>query len=121
MSSRKQYTPLSAAVDVEALFRLLEGRWKLVILFQLFGGKVLRFSDLERSITGISQKMLAQQLRQLEEDGIVTRTVQQQVPPNVDYRLTDWGQQLCPALDALLKWAECRDDHVTASRRTAPP
>ena len=121
LSSRKQYTPLSAAVDVEALFRLLEGRWKLVILFQLFGGKVLRFSDLERSITGISQKMLAQQLRQLEEDGIVTRTVQQQVPPNVDYRLTDWGQQLCPALDALLKWAECRDDHVTASRRTAPP
>lgn len=120
MSPRKQYTPLSAAVDVEALFRLLEGRWKLVILFQLFGGKVLRFSDLERSITGISQKMLAQQLRQLEEDGIVTRTVHQQVPPKVDYQLTDWGQQLCPALDALLKWAECCDDYVTASRRTTP-
>ena len=120
LSSRKQYTPLSAAVDVEALFRLLEGRWKLVILFQLFGGKVLRFSDLERSITGISQKMLAQQLRQLEEDGIVTRTVHQLVPPKVDYRLTDWGQQLCPALDALLKWAECRDDYVTASRRITP-
>jgi DNA-binding HxlR family transcriptional regulator len=112
---------------VEALFRLLEGRWKLVILFQLFGGKVLRFSDLARSITGISQKMLAQQLRQLEEDGIVSRTVHQQVPPKVDYRLTDWGQQLCPALDALLKWAECRDEYAPdqpngkAKRASAKP
>ena len=89
--------------------RMLEGRWKLVILFHLFGGQVQRFSDLEKRVTGISQKMLAQQLRQLEADGIVERTVYQQVPPKVDYRLTAWGQQLCPALDALLKWAEQRN------------
>ena len=89
--------------------RMLERRWKLVILFHLFDGQVQRFSDLERRVTGISQKMLAQQLRQLEADGIVERTVYQQVPPKVDYRLTAWGQQLCPALDALLKWAEQRD------------
>ena len=106
---RKVYTPLSAAIDVEACMRMLEGRWKLVILFHLFDGQVQRFSDLERRVTGISQKMLAQQLRQLEADGIVERTVYQQVPPKVDYRLTAWGQQLCPALDALLKWAEQRD------------
>src|SRR5215217_3857967 len=58
---RPRYTPLSAAIDVEAALGLLEGRWKLVILFQLFDGKVQRFSDLEKRIDGISQKMLAQQ------------------------------------------------------------
>lgn len=87
---------------------MLEGRWKLVILFHLFGGQIQRFSELERLIPDISQKMLAQQLRQLETDGIVRRRVHEQVPPKVDYRLTDWGQALCPALDALLKWSELR-------------
>lgn len=115
MNARKSYTPITAAIDVEAIIRLLEGRWNLVILFHLFGGQVQRFSDLEKLITGISQKMLAQQLRQLEEDGIVERTVHQQVPPKVDYRLTEWGQVLCPALDALLKWAERREEFASAS------
>ena len=117
MTARKTYTPISAAIDVEAIFRMLEGRWKLVILFHLFGGQVQRFSDLEKLITGISQKMLAQQLRSLEDDGIVTRTVYHQVPPKVDYRLTDWGQALCPALDAILKWAERRDEFPLSATR----
>lgn len=88
---------------------VLDGRWKLEILFHLFGGKVLRYSDLERAIPEISQKMLAQQLRQLEKDGVVRRTIHPEVPPRVDYRLTDWGQSLCPALDSLLKWLRTRD------------
>jgi DNA-binding HxlR family transcriptional regulator len=104
----KRSTPASAAQDVEAALRLLEGRWKLVILFHLFGGKVLRFSDLERAIPAITQKMLGQQLRRLEADGIVVRTVYPQIPPKVEYGLTAWGQTLCPALDAILKWAELR-------------
>lgn len=98
-------TPSSGAIGVENVLRILEGRWKLVILFHLFGGKVLRFSDLERAIPAISQKMLIQQLRQMEADGIVRRIVHHQVPPKVEYCLTDWGQALCPALDALLNWA----------------
>ena len=98
-------TPAIAAERVERALKFVEGRWKLVILFRLFGGKVRRFSDLEREIPGISQKMLTQQLRQLEKDGIVRRIVHHQVPPKVEYCLTDWGQELCPALDALLKWA----------------
>lgn len=102
-------TPSSAATGVENVLRILEGRWKLVILFHLFGGKVLRFSDLERAIPAISQKMLIQQLRQMEADGIVRRIVHHQVPPKVEYCLTDWGQSLCPALDALLKWAALRE------------
>jgi DNA-binding HxlR family transcriptional regulator len=58
-------TPYSAATGVENVLKILEGRWKLIILFHLFGGKVLRFSDLERAIPAISQKMLIQQLRQM--------------------------------------------------------
>ena len=104
-----QYTAVTAAEGVEDALRVLEGRWKLIILFHLFGGKVLRFSDLERAIPAISQKMLIQQLRQMEADGVVRRTVYQQVPPKVEYRLTKWGLALCPALDGLLKWAELRE------------
>ena len=106
---REYLTPDAGAQGVEDVLRILEGRWKLVILFHLFGGKVLRFSDLERAIPAVSQKMLIQQLRQMEADGIVQRIVHHQVPPKVEYGLTDWGQALCPALDALLKWAELRD------------
>jgi DNA-binding HxlR family transcriptional regulator len=118
LKTRKAYTTITAAIDVEATLRLLEGRWKLVIMFQLFDGQARRFSDLEKLITGISQKMLAQQLRQLEDDGIVARTVYEQMPPKVEYRLTEWGQMLCPALDALLAWAERRDDFAPAASST---
>jgi DNA-binding HxlR family transcriptional regulator len=95
---------------VEQAFKVLEGRWKLLILFHLFGGKILRFSELERAIPAISQKMLIQQLRQMENDGMVRRIVHRQVPPKVEYALTDWGQALCPALDGLLKWAALREE-----------
>ncbi len=108
-SKGKEYTPAAAAQDVERAFKVVEGRWKLLILFHLFGGKVLRFSELERAIPAISQKMLIQQLRQMENDGMVRRIVHHQVPPKVEYGLTDWGQALCPALDALLKWAALRE------------
>ncbi|KQV66134.1 helix-turn-helix domain-containing protein [Rhizobium sp. Root1220] len=107
-------TPLSAAAGVETVLKMLEGRWKLVILFHLFGGNVLRFSELERAIPAISQKMLIQQLRQMEADGIVSRIIHHQVPPKVEYCLTEWGQALCPALDALLKWAALKDEKIAA-------
>jgi len=109
-SKDKEYTPVTAAQDVEQAFKVVEGRWKLLILFHLFGGKVLRFSELERAIPAISQKMLIQQLRQMENDGMIRRIVHHQVPPKVEYGLTDWGQALCPALDALLKWAALREE-----------
>jgi len=115
MANRMTYTPSSAAIELETVLRLLDGRWKLMILFNLFGGQVQRFSELEKLIPGVSQKMLAQQLRQLEDDGIVIRTDHHEVPPKVDYRLSDWGQSLCPALDSLLKWSEARDDFPPTS------
>ncbi|MFC5372244.1 winged helix-turn-helix transcriptional regulator [Brevundimonas faecalis] len=108
--SKVQYTPFTAAEGVTQAFRILEGRWKMLILFHLFGEQTRRFSELEKAIPDISQKMLIQQLRQLEADGVVTRTVHPQVPPKVEYSLTEWGQTLCPALDAILSWAEQRPD-----------
>ncbi|MBW8282888.1 MAG: helix-turn-helix transcriptional regulator [Rhizobium sp.] len=124
--SKDRYpTPSAGAAGVENVLRMLEGRWKLVILFHLFGGKVLRFSELERQTPGISQKMLIQQLRQMEADGIVRRIVYHQVPPRVEYCLTEWGQTLCPALDALLTWAENKPESTdplpTPDGSASPP
>src|ERR1700738_2455505 len=65
-------------------------------------------SDLERAIPNITQKMLGQQLRRMEADGIVVRKAYPEVPPKVEYSLTAWGQALCPALDAMLKWVDLR-------------
>lgn len=109
----KIWTPVTAAEGVEQALKIFDGKWKLVILFHLFGGQVLRFSELEKAIPTITQKMLIQQLRQMETDGVVRRIVHAQVPPKVEYALTDWGQALCPALDALLKWADLRENHKT--------
>ncbi|SNY49522.1 transcriptional regulator, HxlR family [Arsukibacterium tuosuense] len=107
----KNWTPVTAAKGVEQALKIFDGKWKLVIMFHLFGGQVLRFSELEKAIPTITQKMLIQQLRQMEVDGVVRRIVHAQAPPKVEYALTDWGQALCPALDALLKWADLRENH----------
>jgi DNA-binding HxlR family transcriptional regulator len=101
-------TPAMAASGVEDAFRILEGRWKMAIIFQLFGSGVRRFSELEKALPAVSQKMLIQQLRELERDGVVKRTVYPQVPPKVEYDLTEWGKAMCPALDAFLEWAASR-------------
>lgn len=101
LPERAPCTPEEAS---EAL-KLLEGRWKMLIVFRLFEKPTMRFSELERAIEGVSQKMLIQQLRDLERVGIVGRTVYPEVPPKVEYFLTPHGQGLYPVLDELLKWA----------------
>jgi DNA-binding HxlR family transcriptional regulator len=94
------------AADMQDAVGILDGRWKMMILAHLFGEEVMRFSDLQRAIPGVSQKMLIQQLRGLESDGVVSRTVYPEVPPKVEYRLTEVGKHLGPVLLALLDWAE---------------
>lgn len=97
-----------AAATSETL-RVLEGKWKIVIIVQLFAAKVpLRFSELEKRIEGVNQKMLIQQLKELEKDGIVTRTVYPQVPPKVEYALSEMGVALGPSIEALIDWALAR-------------
>lgn len=93
-----------AATATEAV-RVLEGKWKIVIIIQLLSADgPLRFSELERRVDGANQKMLIQQLKQLEADGIVLRTLFPQVPPRVEYSLSDAGRALGPALGALMDW-----------------
>src|SRR5690242_9920547 len=84
-------TPQMAGDGVETALGILGGRWKVMIIFHLFDRDVLRFSELERAIPGVSQKVLINQLRELEADGILCRRVYPEVPPKVEYRLTPWG------------------------------
>lgn len=88
---------------VESTIKVIGGRWKVLILRELFDG-VKRFGQLQRTLTGITQKMLTQQLRELEQDGIVHREVYQQIPPKVEYSLTSLGKTLKPLLDAMHDW-----------------
>ena len=111
-SQRPIYTADTAAQGVENALKCLEGRWKMIILFHLFDKGTLRFSELERAIPSVTQKMLIQQLRDLEANGIVARIAHPEVPPRVEYSLTPWGKALCPALDAILEWAEQRPQHT---------
>lgn len=88
---------------VEITLAVIGGRWKVLILRELMPG-VKRFNELHRSIQGITQKMLTQQLREMEEDGLVHREVYLQVPPKVEYSLTLLGQTLQPILDVMHDW-----------------
>jgi DNA-binding HxlR family transcriptional regulator len=113
-------TPRIASVGVQEALEVLEGRWKLTILFELFGGRTLRFSELERTIPAVTQKMLIQQLRDLERDGVVKRVVHAVVPPKVEYSLTPGGEELCPALDELLFWAQRWKGQPTSAASSKP-
>ena len=88
---------------VKTTLKIIGGRWKVIIIHQLMDG-TKRFSELKRAIDGITQKMLTQQLRELERDGVVERKVYPQVPPKVEYSLTHLGRSLKPILEAMHEW-----------------
>jgi len=90
---------------VEAALGVIGGRWKGVVLYWLLKDK-LRFGELRRKLPNCTERMLTVQLRELEEDGLVTRTVYAEVPPRVDYELTAFGKSLEPILLALRDWGE---------------
>jgi DNA-binding HxlR family transcriptional regulator len=108
MSADKKQSSACSASELEEALKILEGRWKTMIIYHLFTAPVLRFSDLRRAIPGISQKMLIQQLRDLEKNGVITRKVYPEVPPKVEYGLTADGLALRPSLQALQTWAGSR-------------
>ena len=84
---------------------MIGGRWKVLILWHLFPGRQ-RFSGLRRLMGGVTQKMLTQQLRELEADGVVSRKVYAEVPPRVEYTLTERGMSLRPVVDSMCKWGK---------------
>lgn len=87
----------------EITLEFIEGRWKIVILWHLAQG-TKRSSELSQALTGISRRVLTQQLRQMERDGLVHREVFPQVPPRVDYSLTPLGESLMPIVEAMCEW-----------------
>ena len=95
-----------AVAHVAQCLRMIRGRWKLQILFRLYADEVLRSSQLLRDIPGVSQKMLTQHLRDLEQDGLIFRTDFGEQPPRVEYRLTDAGIALMPVLLAARRFSE---------------
>ncbi len=95
----------SPGCTVEAAVSLIDGKWKCVILFHLLRGTA-RFNELRRRLPGVTQRMLTNQLRELEADGLITRTVYAQVPPKVEYSLSPLGHSLEPVLASLKAWGD---------------
>ncbi len=89
----------------EQTLGLIGGRWKVVVLWHLFQG-TMRFSELKRCLPGVTPKMLTQQLRDLERDGLVGRKVYAVVPPKVEYSVTGLGASLRPVVEAMCKWGK---------------
>lgn len=102
---------------VEVTLELIGGKWKGVILWHL-RSKTLRFSQLKRRLPGVTQKMLTQQLRELERDGLVHREVYAEVPPRVEYSLTPEGKTLVPLLTMMCEWGKeyLKNETVTHER-----
>ena len=91
------------ACPVETTLTLISDKWKVLILRDLMPG-AKRFGELKKSVGGVSQKVLTAQLRQMEQSGLLTRTVYPEVPPRVEYTLTELGRSLKPILDAMEHW-----------------
>ena len=100
-----QTTKELPACPVETTLLLIGDKWKVLILRDLMPG-TKRFGELKKSIGSVSQMVLTAQLRDMEESGLLTRTVYAEVPPRVEYRLTDLGRSLEPILDAMRNWGE---------------
>ena len=104
MSEQKAVKELPAC-PVETTLTLIGDKWKVLILRDLLSG-TKRFGELKRSIGSVSQKVLTAQLRAMEGSGLLTRTVYAEVPPRVEYSLTELGESLKPSLDAMWNWGE---------------
>jgi len=94
---------------------MIAGRWKPEILWHL-KGETMRFNQLQRAIGGVSQKMLTQQLRELQRDGLVIRTQYEEIPPRVEYNLTELADSLKPLFDSIVNWSHKHTDAIHEAR-----
>ena len=117
---RKQRHSAYTNCPVEAALDIIGGKWKSIILFRLLE-QIRRFNELRRLLPAITQRTLTTQLRELEDDGLVLRTIYPEVPPRVDYRLTDLGMSLLPVLEALKTWSELHMPERMARIKDDPP
>jgi DNA-binding HxlR family transcriptional regulator len=107
--------PSISARAVERTLEVIGGKWTVQILRDLFEG-TRRFGQLQQSLGGVSPKMLIARLRELEERGLVTRTLYPEIPPRVEYSLTDDGRTLRPIVDAMADWGRTHGEHVGFDR-----
>lgn len=91
---------------VTATMKVLGGKWKPILINAIYHTSPARFGELKRSVKGITQSMLTQQLRELEEDGIIHRKIYAEIPPRVEYTLTEFGLTLSPIMLSMAKWGE---------------
>lgn len=96
---------ITSCSSVKVTLEVMGGKWKPLIMYLLVE-RTMRFSELQRSITGITQKMLTEQLRELERDGLISRKVYPQVPPKVEYSITKYGKTLLPVLETMHDWGK---------------
>src|ERR1700691_5031093 len=117
---RRNFASRPGGAD-EATLNLIDGKWKGVILFHLQNG-TQRFGELRRLMPGITQRMLTKQLRALEDDGLILRKVYAEVPPRVEYRLSEIGESLRPVIDMLKAWGESHQDRLScgSESKTVP-
>lgn len=116
MTMRDQYGDMYAAnCPTRQVLDRIGDKWT-VLIFGLLQDRSMRFSQLQRTISGISHKMLTQTLRNLERDGLVTRTIYAEVPPRVEYQLTPLGKTLAETIIAIRVWAEENIAEVTAAQ-----
>jgi len=101
---------------VDDALGILVGKWKPIILLHLLNSDKMRFNELKRHMPGITQKMLTQQLRELEEEDIIARKIFPQVPPKVEYSITEYGKSLKPILEAMHEWGTKHTLHKLQKR-----
>ncbi len=110
MKKKHEFRGCHAGCPVEASLEIIGAKWKGIILYHLLNAQgPVRFNELERSIPNATRRMLTRQLKELQEDGIVSRKAYPEVPPRVEYSMTDKGQTLRPVIDILKSWGE---EHV---------
>lgn len=98
---------------VNVTLKVIGGKWKPLLMW-LIAQETMRFNELQKSMPGVTQKMLTQQLRELEADGLVQRTVYPVVPPKVEYSLTEYGKTLEPVLKAMATWGNSHKSRLNA-------
>ena len=91
---------------VTATMQVLGGKWKAILINAIYLTSPARFGELKRSVKGITQSMLTQQLRELEDDGLISRKIYAEIPPRVEYTLTEFGLTLSPIMQSMAKWGE---------------
>ncbi len=100
---------------VEATLDVIGGKWKGVILFHLLLKEKIRFGEMRRLIPPVTQQMLTNQLRELEADGVIHREVYREVPPKVEYSLTEFGKSLSPIVEQMCEWGIRYENHMSSN------